>query len=64
MVCNPLESSTTQTLTLPLYYTGLTEKAVVREQDGKARVYRLNRKHEIDVVLSIPAKGLTWLTIA
>ena len=64
MVYNPLESSITQTLTLPLYYTGLTEKAVVREQDGKARAYRLNRKYEVEVVLSIPAKGLTWLTIA
>jgi hypothetical protein len=37
---------------------------VVREQDGEAKVYRLNRKYEVDVPVSVPAKGLTWFSIA
>ncbi len=64
MVFNPLNAPVTQTLTLPLYYTGLTDKVIVREQDGKARTYRLNRKHEVEIPVSIPAQGLTWFTIA
>lgn len=63
MVYNPLDVGVTRTLTLPLYYTGLADKAIVREQDGEARAYQLNRCHQIELLLSVPARGLTWLTI-
>ena len=63
MVYNPLEVAVTRTLTLPLYYTGLTGTARIREQEGKAREYRLNNRAEVEVTLSLPARGLTWLVI-
>jgi hypothetical protein len=63
MVYNPLDAEVTRTLTLPLYYTGLVENAVIREQDAKPRQYPLNHRCEADVTLTIPKQGATWLTI-
>ncbi|MDY3063253.1 MAG: hypothetical protein SOW56_04395 [Bacteroidaceae bacterium] len=50
-------------ITLPLYYTGLTHKANVREQEGKSKTYRLNEKQEIYLTVTIPANGYTWYVI-
>jgi len=63
MVYNPLDVPVNRTLTLPLYYTGLTGTARIREQEGEAREVRLNSKSEAEVTLSLPARGLTWLVI-
>jgi hypothetical protein len=63
IIYNPIDAPVTRTLTLPLYYTGLVEKANIRERDGAAHEYQLNRKYEVEVVVSLPARGLTWLTI-
>jgi len=63
MVYNPLDVEVTRTLTLPLYYTGLVESALVREQDGEPRKCQLNQKSEANMTLTIPKQGATWLTI-
>jgi hypothetical protein len=63
MVFNPLDTSVTRTLTLPLYYCGLEGKVGVRIEGDDPREYRLNGKYEIEVALTIPAGGLTWLSI-
>ncbi len=64
MAYNPLDVQVTRTLTLPLYYTGLVDRALIREQGGEPREHRLNHKSETAVTLSIPPQGVTWLTIA
>ncbi|MEG1544444.1 MAG: hypothetical protein RR382_07985 [Tannerellaceae bacterium] len=46
-----------------LFYTGLTDKAMIREQEGPARSYPLDRSYQAEVNLSIPALGYTWLVI-
>jgi hypothetical protein len=63
MVYNPLDVAVTRTLNLPLYYTGLAESALIREQEGQPRKYTLNHKFEANVTLTIPKQGATWLTI-
>jgi hypothetical protein len=63
MIYNPLNVQVTRTLTLPLYYTGITDAATIRERDGEGREHRLNGGTEVEVSLSLPARGLTWLTI-
>jgi hypothetical protein len=63
MVYNPRDEAVTRPLTLPLYYTGLTRVARVREQDGPARKYLLDREYQIKVRVKIPARGLRWLLI-
>jgi hypothetical protein len=63
MVYNPLEVPVTRTLILPLYYTGLKQTARIREQEGEAREVRLNNTAEVEVTVSLVARGLTWFVI-
>jgi hypothetical protein len=60
---NPLAETVEREIALPLYYTGLTERALVREQDGPDRVVTLGRDHSARVRVRIPAEGFTWLVI-
>lgn len=63
MVFNPTDSGLRTDLTLPLYYTGLTKKAVLREQGGEARTCRLSRDYKITVPVRLAAKGITWFIV-
>lgn len=62
-VYNPLEVDIEREIRVPLYYTGLTDKAIVKEQDGKAMKYTLNRDYSITMTVKIPAKGYNWYII-
>ncbi len=58
---NPTSEMIQRSITLPLYYTGLKEKAMVAV-DGKVfQSYTLNRAYEIDV--NIPANGSIGVVI-
>ncbi|MBN1505955.1 MAG: hypothetical protein JW955_03870 [Sedimentisphaerales bacterium] len=63
MIYNPLSRSVTRDLELPLYYTGLTQTAGIRQEDGKPGTYELDRRYNVTVPVTIPAQGSTWLTI-
>jgi hypothetical protein len=63
MVYNPLHTEIRQTLSIPLYYTGLTDTAKVREQDGKPFLYKLKRDYHIDLPVTIPAHGFNWFVL-
>lgn len=63
MVYNPLDNPVKRTLTLNLYYTGLTETATVREQEGEKRQVHLDRKWNIRIPVEVPARGVTWFVI-
>ena len=63
MVFNPLDEPLARELRLPLYYTGLTEEAHVRERDGEPKRYELNRHYEVTVPVEVPSRGVTWLVI-
>ena len=63
MVYNPLNEPITRTINVPLYYTGLSTKAIVKEKDGPPKVYDLNRKYEIQLSISIPANSYNWFVI-
>ncbi len=63
MVYNPLDREVRKTLSVPLYYSGLTTTASVREQDGEAKEYSLDREYKIDLPVSVPARGVTWFVI-
>ena len=63
MLYNPLKEAITRTIRLPLYYSGLTEKASIREQEGLARTHPLNRVYEAQVEVTLPAEGYTWLVV-
>ncbi len=63
MLYNPTACNLQETLVLPLYYTGLTETARIRERNAAAVDYRLNRDYSVEVPVKVPACSITWLLI-
>ena len=63
VVFNPLNQPVQRTLRVNLYYTGLTDVARVREQDGPPREYRLARDYTIRLPVQAPAQGMNWFAI-
>lgn len=63
MIYNPLETAITRTLALPLYYTGLSTIAHIREMEGFSKNYSLDRNEEVSVQVHIPAESYTWLLV-
>jgi hypothetical protein len=63
MIYNPLEREVKKTLTIPLYYTGLKDKAAVRERDGQPQTMSLGRDYSIELPVTVPARGVTWFVI-
>lgn len=62
-VYNPLDIAIEKEIKVPLYYTGLTDKAIVKEQDKNGKEYSLARDYSISLKIRIPAKGYNWYII-
>ncbi len=60
---NPLTEPIERPIRLPLYYTGLTNRAVIHFEDGHAQEVALERDYSVTLTLKIPAHSRTWLTI-
>ena len=63
MIYNPGNQTVEEQLVLPLYYTGLTESAKIRERDGQPVVYQLDRQYKVTVPVKLAPHGVTWLLI-
>jgi hypothetical protein len=63
MIHNPLDHTAKRELKLPLYYTGLTGTARIREQEGNPKAYQLDRDYRVTVTVTLPARSHQWLTI-
>lgn len=64
VIYNPLDRQLNTIVDLPLYYTGLTERATVKEQGhGVPTELKLDRKYHVQLALSLPAKSGTWFVI-
>ena len=63
MVYNPLDQPVNQTLTIPLYYTGLTRTAKVSERDAAPKVLELDREYRIALPVTVAPRSQTWFVI-
>lgn len=63
MVFNPLDTPVKQTLRLPLYYTGLTGSARIREREAAPQTYTLDRRGDVEIPVDLPANSYTWFVI-
>jgi hypothetical protein len=63
MVFNPLDQPARKTMRIPLYYSGLTDKAKIAEHDEKTQTYRLDRSYDVDLPVSLPPQGVTWFVV-
>jgi len=63
VVFNPLKRPVSKTIRVNLYYTGLTEKANIREQGRNLKTYALTRDYTVDVPVKAGPEGFTWFVI-
>ena len=63
MFYNPLPEPIERRLRLPLYYTGLTERALAIDEGGAGTTLALGRDDSAEVTVRIPARGRSWLII-
>ena len=63
MLYNPLKEKITRTIKLPLYYSGITGTALIREQEAAAKSYKLNRGYEVELTFTIAAESYTWFVV-
>jgi len=60
---NPTDKTINKTITLPLYYTGLTNIAKIREKEGITKDHTLSRDYTVQLNVSVPANSNTWFII-
>lgn len=63
MLYNPLKEKITRTIKVPLYYTGLTDKATFKEKGQNARVLHLSRQYEAELTFTIEPEDYTWFLV-
>ena len=63
LVYNPLSDPITKKLTIPLYYTGLTDKARVQIEHSAVEEYDLDRAYNIELEISVEGNGYSWVVI-
>ena len=61
---NPLEQPIERRIRLPLYYTGLTNQALIHHDDGSVDKVQLQRDYSAEVNVAVPARSPTWLIIS
>lgn len=63
MLYNPSGEVMTRQVKLPLYYTGLVNKASIREKEYPAKSFKLDKSGNVFYTVNIPANGYTWLVV-
>ena len=63
IVFNPTDRDITKEMRLPLYYSGLKDKATVVASDGTSSEYTLDQKGNLLFPVSIKAQGASWFLI-
>ena len=63
MLYNPTQTVQETTFKLPLYYTGLSETAKIREKEEEPKVYKIDRNYNVEIPIKMEAKSVTYLVI-
>ena len=63
VVFNPTTAPLNQTLSFPLYYTGLTDTATFSREGGAPFQVPISRDYSVKLSVAVPAQGVTWFLI-
>ena len=63
MLYNPTRTVQRTTLKLPLYYTGLSDFAKIREEIGEPKRYKIDRNYNVEIPIRMKAKSINYLVI-
>jgi hypothetical protein len=58
---NPLEEAIEREISVPLYYAGLSDAAVISVNGEAPKKQKLNRDYTVTLTVKIPARGRTWI---
>ena len=60
MVFNPTQWHIADTLTVPLYYTGLTDTTRVSHEGAASTLYTLDRQYNVYIPVELGPLNITW----
>ena len=63
LLYNPTDKEIVRKIKLPLYYTGLKNKAKISILGKSPKTYKLDRAYNATITVTIPARGNTWLIV-
>jgi len=63
VVHNPTDREIARSWTLPLYYTGLVGRVLIREQEGPPSVVDLDRSGRAEIPVKLAPRSMTWFVI-
>jgi hypothetical protein len=63
MVFNPTDRVIRKKIKVPLYYTGISDIAKLREQENQANTFELNRHYEIEFEVEVAPNWYNWYVI-
>ena len=63
LVFNPTDEVIRKKIKVPLYYTGIQKKAHIREQEHKAKTYKLDREYEVELEVEVASNWYNWYVI-
>ncbi len=64
VVYNPTDRGIARAWTLPLYYTGLVGRALIREKEGPPSLHPLDRFGRTDIGVRLAPRSMTWFLIS
>ena len=63
LLFNPTSEEIKRTIKVPLYYSGLSTVAVLKEKNSTGKKYALNRNYEIEVTFTLAPESYSWYVI-
>jgi len=63
MIFNPLDQTVNRTQALPLYYTGIRGRALIRREEGASMSHALDNQSMAQVSVEMSPRSVTWLVI-
>ena len=63
LVFNPTDHVIHKKISVPLYYTGIKDKATIREKEHASTPYELDREYEIELEVEVAPNWYNWYVI-
>ncbi len=63
LLYNPLKTKINRTISLPLYYTGLSTSATITDSNGNAKKYTLSRDYSVPFTFTLLPESYSWFVI-
>lgn len=63
VVYNPTDQVIRKKIKVPLYYSGISDFAKIREQENHPKLYKLDRDYKVELEITIQPKGYNWYAI-